>query len=449
MAAKPNSDSKAESRRRGITAVSVTSFKSIYDKCRLEIRPLTILCGANSSGKSSAMQPLLLLKQTLEATYDPGPLLLNGPNVRFTKVEQMVPRARGRDPVAGFQIAIEAWGIHALSLAFRTRPREALRLEWMAYASGGKTAKLRPGMSHRQAVSAARKAWGEVFARDDGMGEGKRKWSVARSRCFLEIQVATPAAPTLVGMPPSAIKFHPPFEEYLRSIVHVPALRGNPERTYKTTAVGPTFPGIFQEYPASIVFHWQTTADHRLAELGEHLAKLGLTWMVHAQPVDETQLELRVGRLPRRSRGGRNDLVSIADVGFGVSQALPVVVALLTAGPGQLVYIEQPEIHLHPLAQTELAELLAAAALRGVRVVAETHSSLLLLAVQTLVAEGKLSPDLVKLHWFQRDKEGVTKVTSADLDTAGAFGDWPEDFGDVDLKVESRYLDAAEQVRMK
>ena len=73
--------------KKGITAIKVRGFKSIYDETELENQPLTILAGANSSGKSSMMQPLLLLKQTLEATYDPGPLLLNGPNVKFTGTE--------------------------------------------------------------------------------------------------------------------------------------------------------------------------------------------------------------------------------------------------------------------------------------------------------------------------------------------------------------------------
>ena len=137
-------------------------------------------------------------------------------------------------------------------------------------------------------------------------------------------------------------------------------------------------------------------------------------------------------------------MVSLADVGFGVSQTLPVLVALLVAEPGQLVYLEQPEIHLHPRAQASLAEILADAANRGVRVVVETHSELLLLAIQSLVAEGKILPELVKLNWFIRGEDGITKVSSADLDEAGAFGDWPEDFGDVSLKLENRYLNAAE-----
>ena len=91
--------------------------------------------------------------------------------------------------------------------------------------------------------------------------------------------------------------------------------------------------------------------------------------------------------------------------------------------------------------------MLADAAKRGVRVVAETHSSLLLLAVQTLVAEGDLPPELVKLHWFTRREDGVTEVDSVDLDEAGAYGDWAVDFDDVELKAHSRYLDAVDRLR--
>ena len=78
-----------------IVRLTVAGFKSIREEQSIELRPLTVLAGANSSGKSSIMQPFLLLKQTLEASYDPGPLLLNGPNVRFTKAEQLLSRTDG------------------------------------------------------------------------------------------------------------------------------------------------------------------------------------------------------------------------------------------------------------------------------------------------------------------------------------------------------------------
>jgi predicted ATPase len=94
--------------------------------------------------------------------------------------------------------------------------------------------------------------------------------------------------------------------------------------------------------------------------------------------------------------------------------------------------------------------LLANAAKRGVQLVIETHSSLLLLAVQTLVAEGNLDPHLIKLHWFTRNpRSGATKIASADLDEAGRFGDWPEDFDDVNLEAQSKYLDAVESAVAK
>ncbi len=121
-----------------------------------------------------------------------------------------------------------------------------------------------------------------------------------------------------------------------------------------------------------------------------------------------------------------------------------MLVALHAARPGQLVYIEQPEIHLHPRAVEGLAAVLAEAALRDVRVVVETHSSLLLLAIQALVAEGKLPPDKVCLHWFQRDARGATRVESGGLDRQGAYGDWPHDFWEVTSGVENRFLDATD-----
>ena len=76
----------------GISAVAVEGFKSIRNPTEIAIKPLTILAGANSSGKSSIMQPLLLMKQTLEAPFDPGTFLLDGPNVRFTSAHQVVSK---------------------------------------------------------------------------------------------------------------------------------------------------------------------------------------------------------------------------------------------------------------------------------------------------------------------------------------------------------------------
>jgi predicted ATPase len=161
-------------------------------------------------------------------------------------------------------------------------------------------------------------------------------------------------------------------------------------------------------------------------------------------PIDDTQVEVRVGRLKHKDISATPEMVNMADVGLGLSQTLPVLVALRVARPGQMVFLEQPEIHLHPLAQSGLAQVLANAANRGVRVVVETHSSLVLLGIQTIVAKGKLAADKVRLHWFSRDDLGRTDIKSTSLDESGAFGDWPEDFDAIALQAQSQYLDATE-----
>src|SRR5258706_16247475 len=92
----------------GITRITIEGYKSIVKEQSIEIAPLSILAGANSSGKSSMIQPLLLLKQTLEAPFDPGPLLINGPILKFTSSDQFLsPKAGGP---RGLRISIDAFG---------------------------------------------------------------------------------------------------------------------------------------------------------------------------------------------------------------------------------------------------------------------------------------------------------------------------------------------------
>src|ERR1035441_374104 len=83
--------SKAQLFGLGITRIAVTGFKSLATKTDVEIRPLTVLAGANSSGKSSLMQPLLLMKQTLESDVNPaGPFRLSGPYTQYTEAKQFL-----------------------------------------------------------------------------------------------------------------------------------------------------------------------------------------------------------------------------------------------------------------------------------------------------------------------------------------------------------------------
>jgi len=428
-----------------ITKIAVRGYKSIADEQQIELRPLTLLAGANSSGKSSIMQPVLLLKQTLEAPSDPGPLLLDGPNVRFTSAEQLLSKMPGRARKPEFAVRIELSNGPSLEVVFKHKEDVGFEVDEMSYTDDGRDLHLKPNMSHNDILRVLPPSEQAISSMVERQAQETLYWSICRDRCFLAFGLCsqeTKLPRVLLGVLRAGL-----FIPQLQGLIHLPGLRGNPQRNYPKTASGPLFPGTFENYVASTIAQWQSTNDDHLSRLGSALEDMGLTWKVEAKPVEDTQVELRVARLVHGKRGGAYDLVSIADVGFGVSQSLPVVVALIAAKPGQVVYLEQPEIHLHPRAQRRLAHVLSDAANRGVTVVAETHSGLLLKEIQTIVATGKLSTDKVKLHWVQRQEDGRTVVTPADLDENGAYGDWPEDFDDVELDAEKAYLDAVERKR--
>src|SRR5579883_213405 len=129
MAQKQDSISRQGRRREGITRITVGGFKSISEEQSIEVRPLTILAGANSSGKSSIMQPLLLLKQTLEAPYDPGPLLLDGPNVRFTSAQQFRPAGLPKGRAAHLMVDLGLSDESSFLVTFRNQESRPVALQ--------------------------------------------------------------------------------------------------------------------------------------------------------------------------------------------------------------------------------------------------------------------------------------------------------------------------------
>jgi hypothetical protein len=408
----------------GITRIAVEGFKSISKRQSIDIAPLTILAGANSSGKSSIMQPLLMLKQTLEQTTDPGPLWIGGPNVKFTSSDQFFSRTAKASGRLSVELATPKFEFY---VTFARGRNSAAEVSEEQLIRRNKVLTLRSTMRTEQIRKEVRSNYGD----DNGYWAGAL--GIVPNRFFLDVLVRETTFRAMEGI-----------ARFIQDTIHVQGFRGNPERTYPVRAVAANFPGGFQEYTGSVIHSWQTDKSRNYSLLNDDLHHTGLTRKVVARPLSDISIELLVKRLDDVKAG---DLVSVADVGFGVLQTLPVLVALRVACKDQLVYLEEPEIHLHPRAQVKLADILADAAKRGIRVVAETHSTLLLTAIQTLVAKGELKPELVKLHWFQRDpKTGVTEVTSTDLDQNGAFSDsdWPEDFDDVILKADGAYLDAVE-----
>lgn len=442
--------SDSSTRTAGPAYIEVAGFKSISPDApaRLHLRGLTLLAGANSSGKSAIMQPLLLMKQTMEASYDPGPLLLDGPHVEFTAVEQFLWRGPRSTAEA---LTIE---LGAMSGWWRQDGETPARLVFLRTTEADGAMVLAPAcaevlvrdgwvridkaLTAEQVVALALRGNDEtrraLWPLDD-----IRRVDVERSRLDFSIAINGPVTDFWLSPLGGAVN-------WLATLLHLPGLRGHRDRLYRVARVRLLdaflrVDGPFTPYVASLLHDWQV--PHSSEDVGyvtRSLQRMGLTSHVSARRPNATHLEVKVGRT---LDAAPHDLVDIADVGFGVSQVLPVVVALAAAAPGQPVYIEQPELHLHPRAQFVMGQLLVEAVDRGVDVIVETHSRMILRAIQTAVARKAIAPEDVGLHWFSRDPEtGATRVDLAELDADGAFGEWPVDFSEAEAEADDAWLEA-------
>ncbi len=420
-----------------LRAIAVKGFKSFRDNCELEVGGLTLLCGRNSAGKSSFLQPALLLKQTYFAPVDMGPLAFGGPNVSFDRAAECLWSGNGKGTPAselnfGFRFG-QTFRVHTFSLSTEKR----IELEHVRLAQLGASGYV--GLIPGKSVAAATI---RDFAVPLGIsGAIAEKLTVHRNRC--DVRLAPPAGdPTFGAFSPG-----PNLARLLGRWMHVPGLRGNPEREYLATRpqLG-NYAGWFHMYTAGYLNLWQKREPAKLAACEADLATMGLASRLSVEEVSDVRVSIRVGRTLNPYTKSGADLVNIADVGFGVGQVLPVVVALQAAGPEDVVHIEQPELHLHPEAQVVMGRLLLAAALRGATVFAETHSIALVRGVQAAVADleaHQFNADLVRAHWFERDESGATKVTPTPMTAEGMLPDWPEDLTQAAAQADLRFLEAS------
>ncbi len=452
-----------------LTGIRVAGFKSLTHEnaSMAEIRSLTVLAGANSSGKSSLLQPLLLMKQTLESREEPEALVLDGAHVQFANASEFFSRVGGgaqTETDDRLEVKLQFGPDQAVEWMFR-RPGEpgapGIVLDQQEqHRSGAEPEILTPNSDFR-AWNASAEAYVADMTREKRPPQealrrelGRRYGFVLGTRWGVPKR-ASNETEALVLREDWPVLLSPGVEaavDWLWALCRVPGSRGRPQRSYRRLAIRPPLRGDFTEYVASLLLRWQElpTDQNRLPQVVDDLSALGLVDAIVARRRSDAWIDVQV---PWRPGAGTVDddrgLVHLADVGLGVSHALPVVVALHAAEPGQCVYLEQPELHLHPRAQIEMAGVLARAVQRGVQVIVETHSATLLLALQALVAEsGGLEAKDVMLHWFERDpKSGATQISSRGLDEKGAYGDWPVDFDSVELKLQSRYLDAVDHLR--
>ncbi len=127
------------------------------------------------------------------------------------------------------------------------------------------------------------------------------------------------------------------------------------------------------------------------------------------------------------------------NVGYGITYDLPIVTALLSASPGDLIIIENPEAHIHPFGQSKLMELVCKAAHEGVQIIIETHSDHIINGALVSCHQGLIENQELKVYYFDRDEElHATKVFNLAVEKNGRIAHPPKGFFDqIDIDMQT------------
>jgi len=156
-------------------------------------------------------------------------------------------------------------------------------------------------------------------------------------------------------------------------------------------------------------------------------------WLAHLFPGSDLQMQ-KVPYSAHVTLGFRTsisqDFYMPQNVGFGLTQVFPILVAALAAAQGGIVAIENPEVHLHPAGQAEIARFLAAVAASGRQVIVESHSDHVLSGIRRAVKDGLLPKTSVAIHFFRPRSDEGAQIISPQVDQNGDLDTWPEGFFD-------------------
>ncbi|EHN80089.1 AAA family ATPase [Streptomyces coelicoflavus] len=369
-----------------ITQLSLTNFKA-FRSAGIRLAPVTLLTGLNSSGKSTVLQSLALLRQSydsgiLQSTGDGdvhGGLLLNG---------ELVELGVGQD---------------VLHEDFVRDDDEPDPLITIGFLSNGKA---------------------------------DCSWSARYS-------------PELDVLPLRHGPVHPEELEdpslFSRRFQYLKADRIVPATIYPRShhqAIGRGFLGARGEHTVNFLRHHaqDVVPDGPLRHpdaIGHTLLDHVGAWMRELCPginleateipgVDSVRLSYGFGGTTGLDSSRRR---RPTNVGFGLTYALPIVVACLSAAPGSLILLENPEAHLHPRGQSRMAALIAAAASAGAQLIVETHSDHVLDGTRLAVKQNRLAATDTAIHYFRGNGAEVEIVTPS-VGEDGMLSEWPEGFFD-------------------
>ena len=219
-------------------------------------------------------------------------------------------------------------------------------------------------------------------------------------------------------------------------------VRSKPRRTYDPSRAsrdpeGDYIPMYLANLYAQDKVQWETLKD-ALEKFGDAAGLFNEISVISLGRTASGPFQLQVRRYDQKAKGPRRNLI---DVGYGVSQVLPVITELLRNDVPRLVLLQQPEVHLHPSAQAALGTLFCGIAHRNRQLIVETHSDHLLDRVRMEVRDGDVSlkPEDVSILYFERCDLDV-RIHSLQIDTEGNILGAPEGYRNFFLEETARSL---------
>ena len=444
-----------------LTSLSVENFKSWRRIEEMRLAPITGLFGTNRSGKSAILQLLLLLKQTKESTDRAQVVNLGNPS-------SYVNLGTFRDAIYEHDVS------RALSWQLHWQSQELLAIESL---QGGHPKPLSGrDFSVSSTVTGGRKRQTTAtrvsyeFAQHtfslerENANSGEYRLSATPREFHFRRQRGRgwplPGPVRSYGFPDQVRTYFRnadfladlqlAFERQLDSIYYLRPLRDPPRREYLWAGDRPSDVGMRGEKAVDAVL----AARASRKKIGRGKGKAALTleeyvvrWLRDLRlivdfAVEEIGRESNLYRVKiKRSREAPH--VLIPDVGLGISQVLPVLVLLYYVPKGATVLLEQPEIHLHPSAQSDLADaIIDAVKVRGLQVILESHSEHLLRRLQRRIAEEHFRADQLALYFCEMS-DGASQLVPLRLDLWGDIENWPKNFFGDEFSEMAAMTDAA------
>ena len=411
------------------TYLVLTNFKAWQHMDGVDLKPVTMLLGTNSSGKSTLIQSLLLLKQTAQSPDRKMHLNLSGDEVNdffnFGRFNDVL--YQGVEGLRQFIIAFEFHKNNGMGVDINS-----FDCTYVQDSSGRAIVKDLWLCTGRRCFRAIRREKGAYSIMVDKETQPRckgRNYAPERSIAFSADAIAA-----LEHDGPLLEDLSLAIRRELESISYLGPLRRKPERDYPWNRTKPGDIGVDGSRAVDVLL-----ASALLKGEEQNYVVNGVSsWLARMKVADK--LEVR-----QQGRANRYELIihrdgvasNLRDVGIGVSQVLPVLVVAYFAAPGSTIILEEPEIHLHPLAQAVLAELFVQVSQeRKVQFIVETHSEHLFRRMQTLMAREEVTPDSVAMYFVERAAQPAAEhktpspatLRKLELDEFGRVKNWPDGF---------------------